>query len=88
MCDNIIPSFATCDGRDDPTNRFRRWKLLHTSYIFFLNQANKGSVLYSVDKCFETGAHPRNFCEKQNFKYLDAIIVGILPRDLVRDFCV
>ena len=53
---------------------------------FFLNQADKGSVLYSVDKCFETGAHPRNFCDKQNFKYLDAIIVGILPRDLVRDF--
>ena len=38
-------------------------KLPHTSYISLLNQAEKGGVFYSVDKCFETGADPCNFCK-------------------------
>ena len=41
---------------------------------------------YSVDKCLETLADPRNFWDKQSFKNLDAMFIGILPRDLVRDF--
>ena len=68
--------FAPCDDLDDRTNYFRWLKLLYTSYISILNQAEKGRVFYSVDICFsETGADPRNF-----------LFIGILPRDLVRDF--
>ena len=58
-------------------------ELLHSSYISLLNQAGKGRVLYSVDKCFETGADLRIIFDKQS---LDAIFVGILLRDFARDF--
>ena len=67
MCGNLLPCFAPCDDRDDRANHFRWLKLLYTSYISLLNQAEKGRVFYSVDKCFETEADPRNFGDEQNF---------------------
>ena len=47
-----------------------------------------GRVFYSFDKCFETGADPRNSYEKQHFENLDVMFVCILMCDLARDFCV
>ena len=40
-----------------------------TSYISLLIQAGKGRVFYSVDKCFETGADPRNIFDRQILKF-------------------
>ena len=51
---------------------------------FLLNQAGKGRVFYPVDKCFETGADPRNI-SIDTFSNLDAMFVGILLRDSARD---
>ena len=64
-------------------NQLHWLKLLHASYIFLLRQAGKAGVFYSADKCFETGADPRNIFDKQ-IKSLDAMFVGILLRDLAR----
>ena len=33
--------------------------------FFFLRQAGKAGIFYSADKCFETGADPRNIFDKQ-----------------------
>ena len=85
MCGNIPSCFATLDDRGDPTNQLHWLKLLHASYIFILLQAGKGRVFYSVDKRFKTGADPRNIFDKQILK-VDAMFVGILLRDLARDF--
>ena len=68
MCGNILPCFAPLDDRGDRTNQLHWLELLHTSYISLLNQAGKGRVFYSVDKCFETGADPRNIFGKQILK--------------------
>ena len=38
------------------------------SFIGWLNQAIKGRVFYSIDKCFENGADPRNIFDKQTVK--------------------
>ena len=65
---NILPCFAPCDDRVDRRNQFLWLKLLQTWYISFLNQAEKGRIFYAFDKCFETGADPRNFCDKQILK--------------------
>ena len=54
-------------------------EVLQTWYISLLNQAGKGRVFYSVDKCFETGADPCNIFDKQILK------VWML-HDLARDF--
>ena len=62
------------------------WNHLQATYIFLLRQAGKAGVFYSADKCFETGADPRNIFDKTNFKSLEAMFVGILLRDLARDF--
>ena len=35
---------------------------------FSFNHAGKGRVFYSLDKCFETGADPRNIFDKQILK--------------------
>ena len=69
MCGNILPSLGPLDDRGDRTNQLHRLKLLHTSYISLLNQTGKGCVFYSIDKCFETGADPRNICDKQLLKF-------------------
>ena len=53
------------DDRGDQTNQLHWLELLHTSYISLLNQAGKGRVFYPVDKCFQTGADPRNIIDKQ-----------------------
>ena len=66
-------------------NQLHWLKLLPASYIFLLRQAGRAGVFYSADKCFETGADPRNIFDKQ-IKSLDAMFVGILLRDLARDF--
>ena len=70
MCGNISlqPCFAMLDDRGDRTNQLHWLKLLHTSYISLLTQAGKGSVFYSVDKCFEAGADARNIFDKQILK--------------------
>ena len=34
----------------------------------FSNQAGKGRVFYSADKCFKTEADPRNIFDKQSLK--------------------
>ena len=60
-------------------NQLHWLKLLHASYIFLWRQAGKGRVFYlvessislvfySADKCFETGADPRNTFDKQLLK--------------------
>ena len=64
-----IPSYsAPLDDRGDRTNQLLWLKLLHASFIFLVSQAGKGRVFYSVDKCFETGADPRNIFNKQILK--------------------
>ena len=68
MCGNTLPCFAPLDGRGDRTNQLHWLNFLHTLYISLLNQAGKGRVFYSVDKCFETGADPRNIFDKQILK--------------------
>ena len=60
--------FAPLDDRGDRTNQLHWLELLHTSYISLFNQAGKGRVFYSIDKCFETGADPRNIFDKQILK--------------------
>ena len=49
--------------------------------FFFLKYRDGGRMIaglfYSVDKCFETGADPRNLWDEQNFKNLDAVFIGI-----------
>ena len=68
-CGNILPCLASLDHRGDRTKQLLHWlKLLHTSYISLLNQDMKGRIFYSVDKCFETGADPRNIFDKQILK--------------------
>ena len=67
-------------------NQLHWLKLLQATYIFLLRQAGKAGVFYSAYKCFETGADPRNIFDKTNFKSLEALFVGILLRDLARDF--
>ena len=52
MCGNTIPFFTPLDDRGDRTNWLHWLELLHTSYISLLNQAGKGRVFYSVNKCF------------------------------------
>ena len=49
-------------------NQLHWLKLLHASYISLLRQAGKAGVFYSADKCFETGADPRNIFDKQILK--------------------
>ena len=66
------------------SNQLHWLKLLHASYICLLRQAGKAGVFYSADKCFETGADPRNIFDKQILK--EAMFVGILLRDPARDF--
>ena len=68
MRGNILSCFAPLDVRGDRTNQLHWLGLLHTSYISLSNQAGKGSVFYSVDNCFETGADPRNIFRKQILK--------------------
>ena len=68
MCDNMLPCFAPLDDRGDRTSQLHWLQLLHTSYVSLLNQAGKGRVFYSVDKCFKTGANPRNIFDKQILK--------------------
>ena len=51
-----------------------------------LSQARKGRVFYSADKCFETGADPRNIFDKQILKVWTPLFVGILLCDPARDF--
>ena len=67
-CRNIPSCFAPLDGRGDRTNQLHWLKLLHTSYIFLLSQTAKGRVFYSIDKCFETRADPRNIFDKEILK--------------------
>ena len=87
MCGNIPSCFVPLHDRGDRTIQLHWLKLLHASYIFLLSQAGKGRVFYSVDKCFESGADPRNIFDKQILiKKLDTIFVGISLRDLARDF--
>ena len=62
------PCFAPFDDRGDRTNQLHWLELLHTSYLSLLGQAGKGRVFYSVDKCFETEADPRNIFDKQILK--------------------
>ena len=66
-------------------NQLHCLKLLHASYIFLLRQAGKAGDFYSADKCFETGADPRNIFDKQISKVWTPF-VGILLRDPARDF--
>ena len=47
-CGNILLCFAPSDDHDDLTNHFRLLKLLYTSYISLLNQAEKDRVFYSI----------------------------------------
>ena len=67
MCGNILPCFAPLECGDQ-TNQLHWLELQQISYISLLNQAGKGGVFYSADKCFETGADPHNikFFDKQN----------------------
>ena len=64
MCGNLLSCFAPLDDRGDRTNQLHWLELLHTSYISLLNQAGKGRVFYSYDKCFETGADLGNIIDK------------------------
>ena len=68
MCGYILSCFAPLDDLGDRTNQLHWLKFLYTLYISLLNQAGKGRVFYSVDKCFETGADPRNIFDKQILK--------------------
>ena len=68
MCGNIPSCFAPLDDCGDRTNQLHWLKLLHTSYIFLLSQTAKSKVFYSIDKCFETGADPRNIFDKEILK--------------------
>ena len=68
MCGNILSCFAPLDDLGDQTNQLHWLKLLHIRYISLLNQAGKGRVFYSVDKCFETGADSRNIFDRQILK--------------------
>ena len=65
MCGNVLRCFAPLSDRGDQTNQLHWLELLHTPYISLLNQAGKGRVFCSVDKCFETGADPHNNFDKQ-----------------------
>ena len=71
MCGNIPSCMASLDDRGDGTNHMKSASFietLHASYIFLLRQAGKAGVFYSADKCFETGADPRNIFDKQILK--------------------
>ena len=83
MCGNILPCFASLDDRGNRTNQHHWLELLHASYISLFNQARKGRVFYSVNKCFETGADQRNIFDKQILNNLDAVL-----RDSARDVSV
>ena len=89
MCGNISSCFAPLDDRGDRTNQLHWLKLLHASYISLLNQAGKGRVFYSVDKCFETGADLRNIFHKQILKvwtpWLSAFYCVILRATLAEN---
>ena len=65
MCGDILPCFAQLDDRGDRTYQLHWLELPHASYITLLNQAGKSRVFYSVDKCFESGADPRNIFDEQ-----------------------
>ena len=78
MCGNIPSCFAPLDDRGDRTNKLHWLKTPACLVHFSLRQAGKGKVLYSVEQCFETGANPRNI--------FVSMFVGILLRDLARDF--
>ena len=70
MQGNILPYFALLNDRGDQTSQLHWLELLHTLYMYIslLNQARKGRIIYSVNKCFETGADPHNIYDKQNLK--------------------
>ena len=72
MSGNILSCFGPLDDSGDRTNQLHCLGLLpilHTSYIFLLNQAGKERVFYSVDKSvFETGADPGIIFDKQILK--------------------
>ena len=80
MCGNISlqPCFAMLDDRGDRTNQLQWLELLHTSYVSLLNQTGKGRVFYSVDKCFETRADPRNIFDKQILKIWTPCLLAFL----------
>ena len=52
--------------------------------FFPLNQVHKDSVLFSVDKNFETKGDSRNFCDEQILKVRTPCLSAL--RDLARDF--
>ena len=64
----VVYYLGLLDDRGDRTNRLYWLKPLYYLYISLLNQVGKGRVLYSVDKCFETGADPRIIFDKQILK--------------------
>ena len=72
MCGNIPSCFAPLDDRGDRTNHMKSASLVETPaclvHFFLLGQAGKGRVFDSADKCFETGADPRNSFDKQILK--------------------
>ena len=72
MCGNIPSCFAPLDDRGDRTNHMKSASLVEAPaclvYFFLLGQAGKGRVFDSPDKCFETGADPRNSFDKQILK--------------------
>ena len=71
MCGNILHLYLalphSIDDHGDRTNQFHWLELLHTCTlcISLLNQAGKGRVCYSVDKCFETRADLGNIFDKK-----------------------
>ena len=79
---NILPCFAPLNDRGDQTNQLQLLEFLHTSYISLLNHVWEGRVFYSVDKCFEAGADPRNIVNKKFVKKLDVMspVYCVIPR--------
>ena len=70
MCGNLIyhlalPRLMIVAIEQITQNQLHWLKLLYASYIFLLRQTGKAGVFYSADKCFETGADPRNIFDKQ-----------------------
>ena len=67
MCGNTIPCFAPYRSMIVAIEQisFIGW---WNSCIPLLNQAGKGRVFYSVNKCFQTGGDPRNVIDKQILK--------------------
>ena len=68
MCGNIPSCFAPLDDRGDRTNHMKSALLVETLaclvYFSFIS-SRESWVFYSADKCFDTGADPRNIFDKQ-----------------------